>query len=349
MNKFLTLMRRDIADNRGALIITPLVVATILLVITLGAAMTGGARFGLDPKDFRAGMAENFKAEIEAEGGRAVISQEGPNGRVTVTDQDGNTRSFGGMPSAEDLKVVAPVLASATGASSLLPLGISMIAILFALAGALHDERKDRTILFWKSMPVSDLQTVGAKLLTIVGFGLVFAFAVSLVLNVAITTIAAITINQFTGLSIVTMMSAVFTASAQLWFVLFLALLLYILGALPVYGWASMVSAWAPKAPFLAAFAPLIVLPLAYLLVVSRGQSNDPIMNVLWDPGARLLGGRVTQSVSAAFEETPIKIPVGRLLSEFGQQVREPDLWLGLLFAAGFIFAASEIRRRRAL
>lgn len=348
MNKFLTLIRRDIADNRGALVITPLVVAAILLVITLGAAMTGGARFGIDPQDFRGGMAEKFKAEIEAEGGRAVITAQGENGRVTVTDQDGNIRRFGGMPTKDDLKEIAPVVAAATSAMSLLPLGIAGIAILFALAGGLHDERKDRTILFWKSMPVSDLQTVGAKMSAIVGFGLVFAFVVSLLLNVAITTIAAVTINQFTGLGIVTMLSGVFAASAQLWFVLFFALLLYIAGALPVYGWASMVSAWAPKAPFVAAFAPIIVLPLAYMLVAQR-SSNDAVFAVLWDPAFRLLGGPVRESLSGAFEETPTSIPVARLLSEFAGQLTTPDLWIGLVLAAGFIYAASEIRRRRAL
>jgi ABC-2 type transport system permease protein len=242
MTKFLTLMRRDIADNRGALIITPLVVAAILLSITILAALSGGARFGVDPKDFRGGMAEKFKADIEADGGRVTAVVKGENGSVTVTDENGNTHRFGGLPTKEDLKEVAPVVASATGVASLLPLAISGIAILFALAGALHDERKDRTILFWKSLPVSDLQTVGAKMATIVGFGLGFAFVVSVVLHIAITTIAAVTINQFADMGIGTMLAALFGASAKLWLLGLCVLVFYVLGALPVYGWATMVS-----------------------------------------------------------------------------------------------------------
>ena len=53
MNKFLTLIRRDMADNRGALIITPLVIAAIVLVLGAFTTLTGNANFGFDPKDFK--------------------------------------------------------------------------------------------------------------------------------------------------------------------------------------------------------------------------------------------------------------------------------------------------------
>jgi ABC-2 type transport system permease protein len=84
------------------------------------------------------------------------------------------------------------------------------------------------------------------------------------------------------------------------------------------------------------------------MAVAFRGGS-DNLLNILWDPGARLLGGQTTQSLSSAFEETPTTIPVQLVLRELATQFTQPDLWIGLVLAAGFIYAASEIRRRRAL
>ena len=40
------------------------------------------------------------------------------------------------------------------------------IAVFFYLLDALQGERKDRSVLFWKSMPVSDTTTVLSKLFT---------------------------------------------------------------------------------------------------------------------------------------------------------------------------------------
>jgi ABC-2 type transport system permease protein len=350
MNKFLTLIRRDMADNRGALIITPLVIAAVLLFITIVSSLTGNARFGFDPKDFSANSKVEFNADFETDdGGKANVTRD-KDGRVVITGPDGQKRSLAKVMDKEGIEGLTTVLPIGTGVASLLPLSVAAIAILFVLAGALHDERKDRTILFWKSMPVSDIQTVGAKVVSIVGIGLSFAFVVAIVLHLAITTVAVLTLDRIglTGIPL----GDVLANAVKLWLVLGFGLLLYVGWALPVYGWVSMVSAWAPKMPFVAAFAPLIVVPLMYMAVAFRGNENDPILNVLWDPVSRLTGEPIFSGLGNVLRnqnsDVPA-IPVNEMLAHLSTSLSQPMLWAGLLIAGGFIYAASEIRRRRAL
>jgi ABC-2 type transport system permease protein len=216
------------------------------------------------------------------------------------------------------------------------------------LAGGLHDERKDRTILFWKSMPVTDLQTASAKMVSIIGGGFMFAFGIVVMLNLAITIIAVLTLGKV-GISGVNM-GAVLLNSSKLWLVMLAALLIYIGWALPVYGWMTMISAWAPKMPFVAAFAPLVVVPLVYMAIAFRGNENDPILNALWDPIGRLIGEPVVTGVKDVLEASNgPTMPVNEILRQLSQSLTQPTFWLGLLVAGGLVYAASEIRRRRAL
>ncbi|MEN9874174.1 MAG: hypothetical protein RL186_1071 [Pseudomonadota bacterium] len=349
MSRFLTLIRRDMADNRGALVITPLVVAGLLLVVTLLASFTGNARFGFDPGEFKAEASAEIKADIEAGGQRAKIERDS-SGRVIIIGPDGQRKDLNQTIEKKGLEGLSAVLPVGTAFASMLPLLVAGIAVLFVTAGSLHDERKDRTILFWKSMPVSDLQTVGAKMTSIVGVGLFFALGVSLVLHLAITAIAMMTLGNvgLTGLSMV----AVFMNVTKIWAVLTVGLLAYICWALPVYGWFILVSAWVNKMPFVAAFAPLFVVPLVYMAIAMRGDEFDPILQALWDPAGRLIGEPVFDGVKDVFNSANDQIPalpIGEVLTQLSSNFAQPMLWVGLVIAAGFIYAASEVRRRRAL
>jgi ABC-2 type transport system permease protein len=353
MNRFLTLIRRDMADNRGALVITPIVIAAILMFVTVVASLTGQARFGFDPNEFRNNAklaAEEFKAEIEADGGEKVTVTRGPDGKIRVTGEDGQTRVIDEALDRNTLKGIETVLPVGTAVASSLPISVAAIAILFVLAGALHDERKDRSILFWKSMPVSDIQTVGAKLVSVVGGGLLTAFVVGVLLHIGITTVAVLTIGNV-GISDVSLLTVLANAS-KLWIVLLFGLIIYIGWALPVYGWVSMVSAWAPKMPFVAAFAPLVVVPLVYMAVAFKDNEDDPLFQALWAPAGRLVGAPVFDGLGAVIDKEtdslPV-IPVSDMLAHLAQSLAQPTFWLGLVIAAGFVVAASEIRRRRAL
>jgi hypothetical protein len=104
--------------------------------------------------------------------------------------------------------------------------------------------------------------------------------------------------------------------------------------------------------PFVAAFAPLFVVPLVYMAIAYRGDDNDMILNALWEPAGRLIGEPMTNGMSGLVERSSDQvatIPVAEILGQLSNSLAQPSFWIGLVVAGGFIYAASEIRRRRAL
>src|ERR1700722_6209605 len=71
-------------------------------------------------------------------------------------------RSMRGMGAHESLPPVN-MLAMPYSHASMLIMLISLLVGIFYSLDALHSERRDRSILFWKSLPVSDLTTVLSK------------------------------------------------------------------------------------------------------------------------------------------------------------------------------------------
>src|SRR6266516_4097388 len=139
-----------------------------------------------------------------------------------------------------------------------------MIFVLFIVGvfyclDALHGERRDRSILFWKSLPVSDLTTVLSKatiplvVLPLVAFAITVCVQVIMVLETSVVLI-------FHGMSPATTWAHV--PFFQSWLVL-----LYGLGAIalwhaPIYGWLLLVSGWARRATFLWAVLPFIAIQI---------------------------------------------------------------------------------------
>jgi len=104
--------------------------------------------------------------------------------------------------------------------------------------------------------------------------------------------------------------------------------------------------------PFVAAFAPLFVVPLVYMAIAYRGDKDDPILEALWDPAGRLIGEPMAIGMSRIIEPSNDHIPtipVAEMLAQLSNSLAEPGFWIGLVVAGTFIYAASEIRRRRAL
>src|SRR6266705_1681951 len=142
--------------------------------------------------------------------------------------------------------------------AALLIMGTTFIVAVFYCLDALHGERRDRSILFWKSLPVSDRTTVLSKasIPLVVLPLLTFAITIGVQLIMLLMSNAALVMNG---------MSA--TTSAQLPFLQRSAMLLYglIVMALwhaPIYGWLLLISGWARRAAFLWAFLPLIAIQI---------------------------------------------------------------------------------------
>ena len=213
----------------------------------------------------------------------------------------------------------------------------TLVVGVFYCLGALHNERRDRSILFWKSLPVSDMTTVLAKasiplaILPLVTFATIFAVQlVMLLLSTAILLASGLNAG------------VLWNQSALLggWPALFYSLAALALWFAPIYGWLLLVSGWAKRAPFLWAFLP----PLAVCLVEKIAFDTSHFASLL---GYRV-GGFTQAFAEGAFSDHDHG-EAGDPLSQLdpARFLSIPGLWLGLIFTAGFLAAAVWLRRRR--
>jgi ABC-2 type transport system permease protein len=216
-------------------------------------------------------------------------------------------------------------------AGGLMMLIVTILGVFYSL-DALYGERRDRSMLFWKSLPVSDTLTVLAKasipiiILPLLGFAIVF-IAESLMLLLSSSVLAA------SGLSVTNWWT-------QLSFFRMSFLLLYHLVTghglwyAPLYAWLLLVSAWARRTPFLWAFLPPIALCYLEKIAFNTTHLTGLLMN-------RLAGGIEAVYVPGSLPMNPMTQPTP------GRFLESPGLWLGLAFAAACLVAAVRLRRYR--
>ena len=215
--------------------------------------------------------------------------------------------------------------------SAALIMGIALVVGIFYSLDTLYGERRDRSILFWKSMPVSDLTTVLSKLAIPLVIIPVLSFAIALVTQFIMLLLAS-TVLLGSGANI----GALWTQQSFLRFSLELfyhMLTVHGLWYAPLYAWLLLVSATAPRAPFVWAVLPPFLIWAVERMAFQTSYFLD-LMKV------RLMGPpdpEMTMAGKADFMSTLIP-------HHFFDQ---PGLWIGLAVAAVFIAATIQIRRYR--
>ena len=341
MSKFLTLIKRDIADYKGAIIITPLAIAAFVIGMILLSIVTGHLK--INGENFS--LFNNDEAQINAtfsdDNGNQYEITKNADGKFVVQDSDGQQRLLSSVQS-DNTGVKSQAIAFASGIGAAIPIAVSSIVVLFLLAGSLYDERKDKSIMFWKSLPISDGQTVVSKMVSIVGVGLGFGFVVSVVLHIFIATVTYF-ISYGAGLFPLNLASFVF-GTLKLWSIGAVGLLVYVLWAFPVYSWIIAASAYAPKAPFLLAFVPLFLLPLVGKIFFN-GAGNE---NLLLEPLVHLSGSEMWKAIGSSVQEANEEIlNVDGVIGSMLNSLQQPSLWIGLVIGVALLYAATIIRRKR--
>ncbi len=218
--------------------------------------------------------------------------------------------------------------------ASLVLMGAYLIVAVIYCLSALHTERWDRSILFWKSLPVSDTKTVIAKAIMPV---------VLLPLIIFVITVLTHGLMLLAG-SAVLLARGVYPAGlwAQIPLLSLWAALLYHLVTVhalywaPFYGWLLLVGAWARRAAFLWA-----TLPVAAVLIIEKlifGTAAFAHL-LLWQ-----LGGGGQAIPFPPHGNMPMQAPT---LANLGAFLASPSLWIGLAVFAAFLAAAVWVRRRQ--
>jgi ABC-2 type transport system permease protein len=210
----------------------------------------------------------------------------------------------------------------------------TLLVAMYYCLDALYSERRDRSILFWKSLPVSDVTTVLSK-------ATIPLLIMPLLMFVVIAVTQAIMLLLGSAVSIARGQS-VAALWHQLHFLQTSAVLFFHLVAIhglwyaPIYCWLLMVSAFARRAPFLWAVLPPLAIGVMEKILFHTNYFGNLVAHRFFGAPPR----------SAPFIGHPMDMD-SLTLANVGYFFLDPGLWLGLVVAAAFLAAAVWLRRSR--
>jgi ABC-2 type transport system permease protein len=218
------------------------------------------------------------------------------------------------------------------GAGALM--GALILMSIFYCSEALYGERRDRSILFWKSLPVSDLTTVLAKASIPLAILPLLTMGVTIAVHLVMLLLSSIVL-PLSGMSVASLWKelAIFPTWGMLFYHILLA---HVLWPFPVYCWLILVSGWARRAPLLWAALPVVVIGGLERLILGTAHFAQMV-------GMRLIGGGAPTDVT-----TGEMFPTGPMthLTPL-RYLGAPGLWIGLAVAAVFLVLAVRMRRYR--
>ena len=353
--KIRTLVTRELQEFRTSLVITPLVVAGALAVLMLLGVLFGGrlVMLGDNVVHVISGQGEggsvNFEVTIDSDNDKGTDElkvrkfeedaalplqplkiEENP---ADVSEEAWNFSQSWSFSAPAREKVVRDGEEWDSANPLFMGLNSLFLFILFIvsvnyLLGSLYNDRKDKSILFWKSMPVSEWQEVLCKLSVGVIVAPVIYLAVSLVAQGVCMLLAALLIWRMDG------SAGEFLASVQLAPLVFNqigGMLVMVMFVLPAYAWFMLCSAFSKRSPFLLAIAVPIGLVIAERLLFGSFY----VAQVIGRHMPRMIDGN--DAASVGFYEHG---PVWGSLDYVG-------MVMGLGTAAAFLAGAAWLRRHR--
>lgn len=317
MNTFPTLLKREFWEHKGGMLWAPVVVGGLM---TFGATVS--LLIGLFAKR------ESFQINGESiQAGVAAITQE-------TQTKIAEGMAFAIVPS------MAPLIA------------VLALVVLFYALGSLYDDRKDRSVLFWKSMPVSDSATVLSKLASMLLIAPTITAAIGAIVGLLVVLLAAASLATF-GVNVFPEL-----LSTANFYVAPLAVLsvipVFALWALPSVAWCMLVSAWAKRAPFLWALGIPV---FAGVLLSWQEAMFDRNLGAewFWENIVGRLFGSFVPGMWFAFADglddverfEPVSDGLWQLVGMSYATLSEPTVWIGLAIGAALVFAAIRLRRYR--
>lgn len=319
MKTFYWLVKREYWENRGGFLWAPIVTGCIFLALNIMAIVTA-----------------------EVIGARHGFSVGGNNLQALISRADaGDLHKLG---AALDITLISVMM--------ILSIVVGIVVLFYCL-GSLYDDRRDRSILFWKSLPVSNTSTVLSKV------------ACATLLVPAIAVVAGIVFGM---LQLVMLALVLSFHGVNVWQVLTLAhplraaaslisgLPVYALWAIPAVGWLMLCSSWARSKPFLWAVAVPLVAGLMVTWFGLMGLFNLPT-SWFWSNIVQRMLLSVFPASSVIYNDHQLQISAGiddgiDPLALFSpghtySLLASPNLWIGVAAGVAMIAAAIWFRRVR--
>src|SRR4029077_13893215 len=192
--------------------------------------------------------------------------------------------------------------------------------------------RRDRSILFWKSLPVSDLTTVLSKASIPLLVLPLLAWAITVV-TLFVLLLLGSAVLLASGLSVATFWRQLSLFQMSL-LLLYHLLTSHALWPAPIYCWLLLVSGWARRATFLWAALPLLAIGGVEKIAFHTSHF------------AAMIGSRIIGDAPGVALSGPDMFPTNPMTHITPAQfLSGPGLWIGLAVAAAFLAAAVRLRR----
>ena len=195
----------------------------------------------------------------------------------------------------------------------------------------LYDDRRDRSVLFWKSLPISDTETVLSKF--VVG-AVVMPMVYYVISQLTALLVAGITSVRSPEIARLFWHSDIWWQLQVFWLYIMVAFTVWFL---PLIGWSLLVSVTVKRAPLLWSVLPLLVV----YLVEKFFLGNLYLSKIIGDRLIGFAGVVFNRDFRASTNQT-----VWDLLN-LKAFLSSPDVWLGLLVGVALILAAIQLRKRR--
>lgn len=313
MNRLLALLKREFWENKGAFRTTPLVIGGIYIILTLMFLITFN----------------HFDNEFQS------------------------LKELARFVSQTDAGLRGDILYGVNIAAlpALFNIVLSFV-IFFYLLGSLYDDRKDRSILFWKSLPASDTLTLGSKLLSAMVVAPVIFWAIYVLTYIVIMLIFSVVVLSL-GENPWTLFLGI-GSPFKAWSMLLLSYLAQSIWALPMYGWLMLVSSFAPRIPLLFAILPPVVVAVLQIWIEFL-QTFTLKKNLFGVIGEWFANSPSISFVSTNGDDRPVAKLGFPLTDTFGHEATvgnildrlfSTHMLIGLAVAAVFLGAALWLRRR---
>ena len=322
--KFPLLLRREFWEHKGGFFWAPLVAGGIFVLLSLMG-------FGVGEMAARRATG-NF--DVSGDGGVQINGLD-----LSAITSNMDAEQIAHLGQGVDLSLL---MASAW------PFIVLAFVVFFYCLGALYDDRKDRSVLFWKSLPLSDSQTVLSKATSALLVAPLIATVAALATMIGFLVVASAMVLLHGGNPIELLWGP---GSPMLLVGEILACIpMYALWALPTVGWLLLCSAWARSKPFLWA----VMIPVFSGIFVTwfdLMSAFDLAPGWFWNNivGRALLGTIPGGWLAADGIEVDSPLGLVQALHPANTYaaLATPQLWIGVIAGVAMIFAAIRLRRWR--
>ena len=328
-HRFKLLLQREFWEHKGGFFWAPVVAGGISLLLTLILIIVAHIAAGRLSDD----------AAINLDNGQSMS--------INGLDLGVLTSKM----SAEDMRQLADGIDLTLLLSSSWPFIVLGFVMFFYCLGALYDERKDRSVLFWKSLPLSDRDTVLSKVAsaTLVAPIIATLAAIATMFGFLLIISIVVMIHGGNPAQLVWGPGSPLMMSGQL----IAAIPVYALWALPTVGWLMLCSVWSKSKPFLwALMIPILagvfvsMFDLMHLLDLDTFWFWKNIVGRMLLSVAPLTYLDVARIGDADFDGPGAVRALFSLKATYST-LGTTELWAGVAAGAAMIFGAIRLRRWR--